>query len=322
MFLTNLINKIKNQNLTIVFTEGEDERILQCAQQIQSIGNFPVLLGNQNNIEQSAKKLNIDITDITIIDPLQSELFDELLSSMVQLRKGKQDHATCEKLLKQTNYFGTMLVQQKLANALVGGATYSTADTIRPALQLIKTKPDAPLVSSSFLLLKDNEVLVFGDCAINVKPNAEELSYIAKATAQTATDFGINPKVALLSYSTKGSGLGENVDLVRECYELLLKSNVPFEFEGELQFDAAIVPSVASQKSPGSKVAGNANVFIFPNLESGNIGYKIAQRLGNYQAIGPILQGLNGSINDLSRGCTSNDVFAISVISLCQSLKK
>ena len=213
-----------------------------------------------------------------------------------------------------------MLVKMGKADGLLGGATYSTADTVRPALQIVKTKPGSKIVSSCFILYRETEKGVekyaMADCAINIAPNEDELVEIAVETARTARVFGIDPKVAMLSYSSKGSGKGESVDMVRNATEKVKALGPDFEIDGELQFDAAFSPDVAATKAKGSAVAGKANTFIFPDINSGNIGYKIAQRLGGFEAYGPILQGLNAPINDLSRGCNADEVYAMAVITL------
>jgi phosphate acetyltransferase len=206
-----------------------------------------------------------------------------------------------------------------VADSLLGGATYSTADTVRPALQLIKTKPGNSIVSSCFILVRpsatgENEVLAMADCAINIKPTADELVEIAGETAECAKIFGIDPKVAFLSYSTLGSGKGEDVDKMREATEKAKAKYPNLAIDGELQFDAAVAPRVARTKCPNSEVAGHANTFIFPDINAGNIGYKVAQRMGNFEAYGPILLGLNASINDLSRGCNGLEVYSMAII--------
>ena len=237
-----------------------------------------------------------------------------------ELRKSKgvtTDQA--RKVLSQANYFGTMLVKMGEADALLGGATYSTADTVRPALQLIKTKPGNSIVSSCFILVRpsatgDNEVIAMSDCAINIKPTEDELVEIAIESAKCAKIFGIDPKVAFLSYSTLGSGAGEDVDKMRHAAEKTKAKAPDLPIEGELQFDAAVSPRVARTKCPESEVAGHANTFIFPDINAGNIGYKIAQRMGNFEAYGPILLGLNAPINDLSRGCNASEVYSMAII--------
>ena len=244
---------------------------------------------------------------------------------MVELRKGKMSAEECTAALKKGNYFGTMLVKMGYADALLGGATYSTADTVRPALQIVKTKPGNKIVSSCFIMVRPaanggNEVLAMGDCAINIKPNEDELVEIAVETAKCAQTFGVEPKVAFLSYSTKGSGKGEDVDKMRNACAKAKEAMPDIAVDGEMQFDAAVSPTVGQLKFPGSKVAGYANTFIFPDINAGNIGYKIAQRLGGFDAYGPILLGLNAPINDLSRGCNAQEVYSMAIITagLCE----
>ena len=315
-----LINKLKAHPRKIVFTEGTDPRILEASARLLS-GTFltPVLVGNPEAVMAAAEEAGFNIRGAEIIDPETFAEMDKMVALMVELRKGKMTEDECRKLLKQGNYFGTMLVKMGYADALLGGATYSTADTVRPALQIIKTKPGSKIVSSCFILVRpsatgDREVLAMGDCAINIKPTEDELVEITTEVAHCARIFGIDPKVAMLSYSTKGSGKGEDVDKMRHAYEKVLATNPDFDVDGELQFDAAVSPAVGQLKSPGSPVAGYANTFIFPDINAGNIGYKIAQRLGNFDAYGPILLGLNAPINDLSRGCNAQEVYSMAII--------
>ena len=321
-----LINKLKAHPRRIVFTEGTDARILEAAARLLS-GNFltPVLVGNPEEVMAAAEKAGFNIRGAEIIDPANFDDMDKMVDEMVTLRKGKMTADECRVTLLQANYFGTMLVKMGYADALLGGATYSTADTVRPALQLVKTKPQNKIVSSCFIMVRpsatgDNEVLAMGDCAINIKPNEDELVEIALETAKTAKTFGIDPKVAFLSYSTKGSGKGEDVDKVRNACAKAKQLAPELALDGEMQFDAAVSPSVGQLKFPGSPVAGHANTFIFPDINAGNIGYKIAQRLGNFDAYGPILQGLNAPINDLSRGCNALEVYSMAIITaaLCE----
>ena len=325
----NLIDVLKKNPRKIVFTEGADARILEAAARLKRAGFLtPVLVGCAADVKAAAKKGGFDIDGLEIIDPNSYDRFDEMVAKMVELRKGKMTPEECADNLKKSNYFGTMLVKMGVADALLGGATYSTADTVRPALQLIKTKPGAHLVSSCFILVRKDEMLCMGDCAINISYEdnldkatgevtfsaADELAEVGMETAKTAARFGIDPKVAFLSYSTKGSGKGVNVDLARNACEKC-KALIPeYPVDGEMQFDAAVSPTVGQLKFPGSKVAGYANTFIFPEIQSGNIGYKIAQRLGGFAAYGPILQGLNAPINDLSRGCNAEEVYQMSII--------
>ena len=315
-----LIEKLKADPKKIVFTEGTDARILEAAARLLS-GNFltPVLVGNVDEVNAAAKKGGFNINGAIILDPATYEGMDDMVNTMVELRKGKMSADECRAALSKGNYFGTMLVKMGVADCLLGGATYSTADTVRPALQLIKTKPGNKIVSSCFIMVRpgatgDNEVLAMGDCAINIKPTDDELVEIAMETAKCARTFGVDPKVAMLSYSTKGSGKGEDVDKVRSACEKVKALNPDFPVDGEMQFDAAVSPTVGQLKFPGSEVAGYANTFIFPDINAGNIGYKIAQRLGGFDAYGPILLGLNAPINDLSRGCNALEVYSMAII--------
>ncbi len=315
-----LINKLKAHPRKIVFTEGTDPRILEASARLLS-GTFltPVLVGNEAEIQKAAEEAGFNIRGAIIIDPATFDEMDKMVATMVELRKGKMTEEQCRAALSQANYFGTMLVKMGYADALLGGATYSTADTVRPALQIVKTKPGSKIVSSCFILVRpsatgDREVLAMGDCAINIKPTEDELVEIALETASTAKTFGIDPKVAFLSYSTFGSGKGEDVDKMRNACAKAQAAAPELDIDGELQFDAAVSPRVAHTKCPGSKVAGHANTFIFPDINAGNIGYKIAQRLGSFDAYGPILQGLNAPINDLSRGCNAQEVYSMAII--------
>ena len=316
----NLIDKLKAHPRKIVFTEGTDPRILEASARLLS-GTFltPVLVGNEEEVQAAAEKAGFNIRGAIIIDPENYDGMDAMVEKMVELRKGKMTADECRAALKKGNYFGTMLVKMGVADALLGGATYSTADTVRPALQLVKTKPGNKIVSSCFILVRasatgDNDVLAMGDCAINIKPEEDELVEIAVETAKCAKIFGIAPKVAFLSYSTKGSGKGEDVDKMRNACEKAKALMPDIPVDGEMQFDAAVSPTVGQLKFPGSPVAGYANTFIFPDINAGNIGYKIAQRLGNFDAYGPILLGLNAPINDLSRGCNAQEVYSMAII--------
>jgi phosphate acetyltransferase len=318
MFET-MIEKLKKDQQKLVFTEGTDPRILEAASRLKQEKILePILLGNPDEIREASKKYGFPIDGIELVDPLDYPGMDAMAARMVELRKGKMSEAECRDALKKSNYFGTMLVAMGYANGLLGGATYSTADTVRPALQLVKTKPGNSSVSSCFIMHrvteKGDERYAMGDCAIIVEPTVDELVEIAVESAKTARIFSIEPKVAMLSYSTKGSGKGEDVDKVREASEKLRAMNLDFAVDGELQFDAAFVPEVAKTKVKDSPVAGRANTFIFPDINAGNIGYKIAQRLGEFEAIGPILQGLAAPINDLSRGCNADEVYKMAIV--------
>ncbi|MBR4622612.1 MAG: phosphate acetyltransferase [Ruminococcus sp.] len=327
-----LLANLKASKKTIVFTEGTDARILSAADRLLKEGLMGVILcGNVDEVKAAADNGGFDISAAAIMDPLTYPDMDAMVAQMVELRKGKMTEEECRELLKKSNYFGTMLVKSGKADALLGGATYSTADTVRPALQIIKTKKGSNLVSSSFILFREKdgveEKISMGDCAINlgytdrvdkegnvVLSAAQQLAEVAVETARTAAFFGIDPKVAVLSFSTYGSGKGGTVQLSHDAVIEARKIDPELVIDGEFQFDAAVSAEVAKTKCPDSKVAGQANTFIFPLIEAGNIGYKIAQRLGGYEAYGPILQGLNAPINDLSRGCNADEVYKMAII--------
>ena len=312
---TAMIETLKKNPRKIVFTEGTDARILEATSRLVEGGFLtPVLVGNVEEVKAAAKKGGFNIEGVEILDPATYEGMDEMVETMVALRKGKMSADECRSALMKGNYFGTMLVKQGKVDCLLGGATYSTADTVRPALQLVKTKKGANLVSSCFIMVRGEEMLAMGDCAINIKPNEDELVEIALETAATAKVFGIDPKVAFLSYSTLGSGKGEDVDKMRNACAKAKAAMPDLAIDGELQFDAAVSPTVARTKCPNSNVAGHANTFIFPDINAGNIGYKICQRMGSFDAYGPILQGLNAPINDLSRGCNAQEVYSMAII--------
>ena len=323
-----LIDILKANPRKIVFTEGPDARILDAASRLKKDGFLtPILVGNVDEVKAAAAKGGFDIEGLEILDPATYPEMDAMVEKMVALRKGKMTAEQCRDALSKGNYFGTMLVKMGYADALLGGATYSTADTVRPALQLVKTKPGAHLVSSCFILVRGEEKLAMGDCAINISYEdtvdkdgnvvvsaADKLAEVAIETARCAKIFGIDPKVAMLSFSTKGSGKGGTVQLSRDATARAKELAPDLAIDGEMQFDAAVSPVVGQLKFPGSPVAGYANTFIFPCIEAGNIGYKIAQRLGGYEAYGPILLGLNAPINDLSRGCNADEVYKMAII--------
>ena len=324
-----MIDELRKDPKKIVFTEGEDPRILEASSRLLA-SNFlsPILVGNEEKVLAAAEKSGYNIRGAEIINPENFDRIDEMVALFCELRKSKGvSEEQARKVLKGANYFGTMLVKMGIADALLGGATYSTADTVRPALQLIKTKPGNKIVSSCFILVRpsatgENEVLAMGDCAINIKPTEDDLVEICGETAECAKIFGIDPKVAFLSYSTLGSGKGEDVDKMRNAATKAKAAYPGLPIEGELQFDAAVAPRVARTKCPNSEVAGHANTFFFPDINAGNIGYKIAQRLGNFEAYGPILLGLNAPINDLSRGCNAIEVYSMAIITASLAVKK
>ncbi|MGI6109129.1 MAG: phosphate acetyltransferase [Eubacteriaceae bacterium] len=324
-----MVTNLKKDPKTIVFTEGADTRIIEAASRLLS-GTFlkPILLGDEKEIKKVAEAEGFNINGAVIIDNKNFDRMDEMVELFCELRKKKGvTPEQARETLSHNNYFGTMLVKMGIADALLGGATYSTADTVRPALQLIKTKPDSNIVSSVYILSRPSatgqkERLAMADCAINIKPTEDELAEIGTAAAECAKIFGIDPKVAFLSYSTSGSGKGEDVDKMRHATEKAKKLAPDLPIVGEIQFDAAVTPQVAKIKAPDSEVAGHANTFIFPDINAGNIGYKIAQRLGNFDAYGPILLGLNASINDLSRGCNASEVYTMAIITAALAPKE
>ena len=322
-----LQEKLTGKNVEIVLQEGEDERVLEAATQLQGTDYVsPILLGNESNIKALASDKGLEISDLEIIDPETSELKQELVTAFVERRKGKATEEQAQEMLKDVNYFGTMLVYTGKAEGLVSGAAHSTGDTVRPALQIIKTKPGVSKTSGIFFMIKDDKQYIFGDCAINPTLEAQDLAEIAVESAKSAKSFGMSPRVAMLSFSTKGSAKSDDVEKVATAVNLAQEKIEADHLEdvvvdGEFQFDAAIVPEVAKKKAPDAKIQGDANVFVFPSLEAGNIGYKIAQRLGGFDAVGPVLQGLNSPVNDLSRGCSKEDVYNLSIITAAQSLQ-
>ncbi|HFJ4944012.1 TPA: phosphate acetyltransferase [Streptococcus pyogenes] len=319
-----LREKILGKNMKIVFPEGNDERVVRAAARLKFEGLLePIILGQSEEVRNLLTKLGFADQDYTIINPNEYADFDKMKEAFVEVRKGKATLEDADKMLRDVNYFGVMLVKMGLADGMVSGAIHSTADTVRPALQIIKTKPGISRTSGVFLMNRENtsERYVFADCAINIDPTAQELAEIAVNTAETAKIFDIDPKIAMLSFSTKGSGKAPQVDKVREATEIATGLNPDLALDGELQFDAAFVPETAAIKALDSAVAGQANTFVFPDLQSGNIGYKIAQRLGMFDAIGPILQGLNKPVNDLSRGSSAEDIYKLAIITAAQAIE-
>ena len=304
-----LAQKITGKDQTIVFPEGTEPRIVGAAARLAADGLVkPIVLGATDKVQAVANDLNADLTGVQVLDPATYPAEDKqaMLDALVERRKGKNTPEQAAKMLEDENYFGTMLVYMGKADGMVSGAIHPTGDTVRPALQIIKTKPGSHRV--------------FADCAINIDPDADTLAEIATQSAATAKVFDIDPKVAMLSFSTKGSAKGEMVTKVQEATAKAQAAEPELAIDGELQFDAAFVEKVGLQKAPGSKVAGHANVFVFPELQSGNIGYKIAQRFGHFEAVGPVLQGLNKPVSDLSRGCSEEDVYKVAIITAAQGL--
>jgi phosphate acetyltransferase len=318
---TTLTDKVKGKELKIVFPEGTDERILAAASRLASDGILtPIVVGNVDEVNAKAEQLGVKLDGCDVVDPASFSGMDELVKAFVERRKGKASEEDAKRILLDGNYFGTMLVYTGKAHGLVSGAAHSTADTVRPALQIIKTKEGVRKTSGVFIMVREDEKYVFADCAINISPDSQDLAEIAIESAKTAEMFDIDPRVAMLSFSTKGSAKSPETEKVVEAVSVAKEKAPELTVDGEFQFDAAFVPSVAEKKAPGADIQGNANVFVFPSLEAGNIGYKIAQRLGNFEAVGPILQGLNAPVNDLSRGCNEEDVYKLALITAAQAL--
>ncbi|WP_064091983.1 phosphate acetyltransferase [Rossellomorea aquimaris] len=318
---TTLTDKIKGKELKIVFPEGTDERILTAASRLGQDGILtPIVIGHVEEVQAKAEELGVKLEGCNVVDPASFSGMDELVKAFVERRKGKASEEDARKILLDGNYFGTMLVYTGQAHGLVSGAAHSTADTVRPALQIIKTKEGVRKTSGVFIMVREEEKYVFADCAINISPDSQDLAEIAIESAKTAKMFDIDPRVAMLSFSTKGSAKSPETEKVVEAVSVAKEKAPEITVDGEFQFDAAFVPSVAAKKAPNADIQGNANVFVFPSLEAGNIGYKIAQRLGNFEAVGPILQGLNAPVNDLSRGCNEEDVYKLALITAAQAL--
>ncbi|CAM1352127.1 MULTISPECIES: phosphate acetyltransferase [Tenacibaculum] len=323
MFQYNLLKKAKEVRKHIVLPEGNDDRILTAASLLQKIDVVKLtILGKRVNIEASVKRLNIpfDFDKTEIINPIESEYFTDFSNTLYELRKHKGLSLTmAEDLMGDVSYFGTMMVYKGIADGMVSGAAHTTQHTIKPALQFVKTKPGFSVVSSIFFMCLEDRVSVFGDCAINPNPTAEELAEIAISSADSSIAFGIDPKIAMLSYSSGTSGKGEDVDIVRRATEIVKEKRPDLKVEGPIQYDAAVDPSVGKKKLPDSEVAGQANVLIFPDLNTGNNTYKAVQRETGALAIGPMLQGLNKPVNDLSRGCTVDDIFNTVILTAIQA---
>ncbi|WP_295729645.1 phosphate acetyltransferase [uncultured Limosilactobacillus sp.] len=313
-----LASDLKGKNRTIVFPEGDDERIMGAAVRLHNDGILqPILLGNAQKLAQVAENHGWNLAGIQTIDPMtydKQEMHDALLAR----RKGKNTSEQVDQMLQDVSYFATMLVYMGKVDGMVSGAVHATGDTVRPALQIIKTKPGTKRISGAFIMQKGSERYVFADCAINIELDASTMAEVAIESAHTAKLFGLDPKVAMLSFSTKGSAKGDMVTKVADATRLVHEQAPELVVDGELQFDAAFVPSVGELKAPESNVAGQANVFVFPSLEAGNIGYKIAQRFGGFEAVGPILQGLNAPVADLSRGTNEDEVYKVAVITAAQ----
>ncbi|MGY3776409.1 phosphate acetyltransferase [Helcococcus sueciensis] len=320
-----LKEKLEGKDKVIVLPEGEEPRILEAAQRTKEEGIIKlILLGNEEKIREIAKEKGFDIEGIEIRNPETDSKFDEYVEKFVELRKGKNTKEEAQALVKNVNYFGTMMVKLDEADGMVSGTVHTTGDTVRPALQIIKTRPGVSRTSGAMILLKDDQKYIFADIAINTSLDAQQLGEIAVTSARTAETFGIDPVVALLSYSTNGSAVTPETQKVAEATKIAKQISEErgfnYSIDGEMQFDAAYSETVGKLKFPGSDVPGRANTFVFPNLEAGNIGYKIAQRLGGFMAVGPLLQGLNKPVNDLSRGSTVDDVYTTIILTAAQAL--
>lgn len=318
----------KENKQRIVLPEGDEERTIIATEQIHKLGlAHPILIGNVDKIINKAKELNVDLTGVEIIDPDKSERLEAYTNAFYEARKNKgMTMEKADRIVRDPLYFGTMMVKLDDADGMVSGAVHTTGDLLRPGLQIIKTTPGVSVVSSFFIMMVpgskygEDGLLLFADCAVNPNPNYEQLAAIAIATADTAKNLcKIEPRVAMLSFSTMGSADHESVDKVRKATELAKELRPDLMIDGELQLDAAIVQSVADQKAPNSKVAGKANVLVFPDLQSGNIGYKLVQRFAGAEAIGPMCQGFAKPINDLSRGCSSEDIVKVVVLTAVQA---
>ena len=321
MFQYNLVRRAKQKKMHIVLPEGDDQRILLAAADLVAADIVNItLLGNRSKIEAEAQRLGLDLSQMMIIDPQHTEKIENYAAVFHELRKHKGVNMDMARdSMQDVSYFGTMMVYQGDADGMVSGAVHTTQHTIRPALQFIKTKPGIGVVSSVFFMCMPNRVCVFGDCAINPNPTAEQLAEIAVSSGASARKFGVSPRVAMLSYSSGSSGKGEDVEKVRKATELAREMDPSLAIEGPIQYDAAVDPLVGKSKMPNSKVAGQASVLIFPNLNTGNNTYKAVQRETGALAVGPMLQGLNKPINDLSRGCTVDDVFNTVVVTAIQA---
>lgn len=323
MFQYNLLKKAKSQKKHIVLPEGLDERILRATKRLIDLDVVKItLLGDRKQIEDKLAALDItlDLNKINIINPIESTHFDTYAKTLFELRKHKNVNlAMAKDLMIDVSYFGTMMVYKGDADGMVSGAIHTTQHTIVPALQFIKTKPEASIVSSVFFMLLEDRVSVYGDCAINPNPTSEQLAEIAISSAATSLAFEISPKIAMLSYSSGASGVGEDVERVRRATEIVREKRPDLKVEGPIQYDAAVDIAVGKSKMPDSEVAGQANVFIFPDLNTGNNTYKAVQRETKALAIGPIIQGLNKPVNDLSRGCTTDDIFNTVIVTAIQS---
>jgi phosphate acetyltransferase len=310
MFEYDLIERARADRRHIVLPEGDDDRILRAAELLLRRGVCRLtILGAPEGVRERAASLGVDLQDADVVDPVASPLRVEYAGRYFELRKhrGMTEERALD-ILGDPNYFGTMMVHEGLADGMVSGAAHTTGDTIRPAFEIIRAREGTSVVSSVFFMCLPDRVLVYGDCAVNPQPDPQQLADIAISSAETAAQFGVTPRIAMLSYSTGTSGSGPDVDAVREATEAVRERRPDLSVEGPIQYDAAVDASVAALKLPGSEVAGQATVLVFPDLDTGNVAYKAVQRSSGAVAIGPVLQGLRKPVNDLSRGCTVTDI--------------
>ena len=315
-----LKKKIMGKDVKIIFPEGEEIRVIEAAVRLKREEIVdPILIGRREEIIKIAEASNFDISNIKVVSPDRYATTDKLVEIFFRKRNGKVTMEEAEKMVyNDPNLFGVLLVYTGLAEGMISGAVHSTADTVRPALQVIRTKPEYSIVSGLMVLQREDNVYFFADCGININPTAEQLAEIAVQSDELAKSYGFEPRIAMLSFSTNGSAKNEESEKVRKATQIVKEKYPHIMVDGEMQFDAAVRPEVGELKFPGSPVAGKANTFIFPTLDAGNIGYKIAQRLAGFEAVGPILQGLNAPVNDLSRGCVPEDIYNLTIITAHQ----
>lgn len=316
-----LAEKARSDKKTIVLPEPDDPRVLEAAGILLKAGIVNlVLLGDEATISKDAEEKDISLNGATIVSPHDKKLVEQFSAELVRLRKHKgMTPEKAHETVQDVSFFGTMMIHTGLADGMVSGAAHTTAHTIRPALQIIKTKPGVSVVSGAFLMLFDTDAHVYADCAVTIDPTAEQLADIARSSAHTASAFGVEPRVALISYSTADSGTGDSVDKVKSALKMVREADPNLVVDGPLQFDAAYDEKVGQSKMPGSEVAGKAKVFVFPNLDTGNCTYKAVQRTSGAVAVGPILQGLNKPVNDLSRGALVEDIVNTVIITALQA---
>lgn len=320
-FLDGITEKARRSPGRIVFPEGSDDRVLRAGREVKDAGTaLPILLGVPGEIREKAARMNVGIDDLHVIDVEKSDRLEEYAQIFYDLRKHKGvTEEEARQVVRQLNYFGTMMVHTGDADGMISGAAHTTAETLRPAFQIIGTTQEFKTASSYFIILYEDRIFFYADCGLVIDPDAEQLHEIAVNTVRSSRNFGLEPRVAMLSYSTRGSGHGPTVDKVRLASELVKGKMPDLIIEGEIQIDAALVPEVCQRKCPDSPLKGDANVLIFPDLNSGNIAYKLTQRLVNALALGPFIQGLKKPINDLSRGCSVQDIVGVTAVTVIEA---